>query len=250
MGAAPRNTVTADPEPDVVRPSAPPFQSGLPSPLQAVDEMRSLAKWTIGATAAVGVALVGAGPLAAVGKIDGWVPGLLAFAGLIMALAGVAWSIWRTAEALTPLDTIGDQDPPEKLGEFINNHKVFFYGPFTDERLDHKTLPDARRLWLRRAQAWAQLLERAEDEVDRRALGRAHADAVANAQLAHRLAEQRVAFEHAWKVRHELHRARVHTFAAFAVVALGAVLFLAATSVSDSKPKTPAPRPSSSVPGA
>jgi hypothetical protein len=43
----------------------------LPSPLDAVDDLRAAARWTIAAAGAVGAALISGGSLVAVGKVHG-----------------------------------------------------------------------------------------------------------------------------------------------------------------------------------
>jgi len=58
---------------------------GLPSPLEAVDDLQSAAKWTLAAEGAVGVALISGGPLVAVGQVHGTAHALLAGAGLAVA---------------------------------------------------------------------------------------------------------------------------------------------------------------------
>src|SRR5882757_6423927 len=62
---------------------------GLPSPLEAVDDLRAAAKWTLAAEGAVGAALISGGPLVAVGQVHGVAHALVAGAGLAVALGGV-----------------------------------------------------------------------------------------------------------------------------------------------------------------
>jgi peptidoglycan/LPS O-acetylase OafA/YrhL len=76
-------------------------------------------------------------------------------------------------------------------------------------------------------------------------LERTLADARANADLARGLQSRLVEFALAWKVRNAVRRARLHTLAAAAVVALGAVLFVSATHEKEpAKPPSPAASPS------
>jgi hypothetical protein len=86
-----------------------------------------------------------------------------------------------------------------------------------------------------------------DDPVRSRLLAQALEDARANAELAERLQRQLVEFVHAWKVRAAVRRARVHTLAAAAVIALGAVLFLSATHETAKPPAVPSPTPSPSA---
>jgi hypothetical protein len=74
----------------------------LPSPLEAVDDLRSAAKWTLAAEGAVGAALISGGPLVAVGQVHGTGHALLAGAGLAVALGGVGLAIWFTSKVLSP----------------------------------------------------------------------------------------------------------------------------------------------------
>jgi hypothetical protein len=74
----------------------------LPSPLDAVDDLRSTAKWTLAAAGAVGAVLISGGPLVAVGQVHGIAHALLAGAGLAIALTGVGLAIWSTSKVLSP----------------------------------------------------------------------------------------------------------------------------------------------------
>jgi hypothetical protein len=78
-----------------------PFES-LPSPLDAVDDLRSAAKWTIAAAGAVGTVLISGGPLAAVGQVHGASHALLAGAGLVLSLTGVGLAMWAASQVLCP----------------------------------------------------------------------------------------------------------------------------------------------------
>jgi hypothetical protein len=74
----------------------------LPSPLTAVDDMRSVAKWTLAAEGAVGAALISGGPLLAIGQVHGALHAVIAGLGLLAALGGVGIAIWSTTKVLTP----------------------------------------------------------------------------------------------------------------------------------------------------
>jgi hypothetical protein len=106
---------------------------GLPSPLDAVDDMRTTAKWIIGAVAAVGAALLGGAPLAAAGRIHGFGHAAEAFCGLAIALAGVGWAIWHTTDALIPpVTTLTALETPQlaELRAQIAAEPSAFFGSF------------------------------------------------------------------------------------------------------------------------
>jgi hypothetical protein len=204
--------------------------AGLPSPLDAVDDMRATAKWIIGTAAAVGAALLGGAPLAAVGKIHGLGSAVEAFAGLALGLTGVGWAIWHTTDALIPPATTlaALETPPlADLRAQIAADPAEFFGPFGESVAQVQA---AGRDYDTAAAKIAVMLA-AEPDLDRqRILAQGQADALANA--AHATARLRwlLSLAHAWRVRDQLRRARLHTFAGAAVAALGAVVFLVATS--------------------
>ena len=74
----------------------------LASPLDAVDDLRTAAKWTLAAAGVVGAALISGGPLVAVGQVHGLRHALLAGLGLAVALIGVGIAIWSTSKVLAP----------------------------------------------------------------------------------------------------------------------------------------------------
>lgn len=82
--------------------AVPGAQGALASPLEAVDDLRSAAKWTLAAAGAVGAALISGGPLVAVGQVHGLGHALLAGLGLALALAGVGIAVWSTSKVLAP----------------------------------------------------------------------------------------------------------------------------------------------------
>jgi hypothetical protein len=75
---------------------------GLPSLLDAADDLQAAAKWTLAAEGAVGAALISGGPLVAVGQVHGTGHVLLAGACLAVALGGVGLAIWFTSKVLSP----------------------------------------------------------------------------------------------------------------------------------------------------
>jgi hypothetical protein len=204
--------------------------AGLPSPLDAVGDMRATAKWIIGAAAAVGVALLGGAPLAAVGRIHGFGSAAEAFGGLALGLTGVGWAIWHTADALIPpattLATL-DTPPLADLRAQIAGEPAAYFGPFGNSAAQVQAA--CQRFGTAAAQIAVMLA--AEPDAGRRAiLAQGQADALANAAQASARLRWLLSLAHAWRVRDQLRRARLHTFAGAAVAALGAVLFLVATS--------------------
>jgi hypothetical protein len=214
---------------------------GVPSPLEAVADMRTTAKWIIGAAAATGATLLGGAPLAAVGKIHGVGSAALAFGGLVIGLTGVGWAIWHTAEALIPpatsLATL-EQPQMEEVRTQIAADPMGFFGPFG------KSVPEleasCRRFDIAAAQV-AVMLAAEPDPNRQRILAQGMADASANAARARARLRWLLALAHAWQVRHLLYRARLHAFVGAAAVAFGAVLFIVATSASTSTAKAPTP---------
>jgi hypothetical protein len=201
----------------------------LASPDDAVSDMRSTARWTIAALGAVGALLLGGVPLATTRDVHGAGSALQAFAGLVVALAGVGWAIWRTSEALTPqiaiLGMLEDADVAD-LRAVIARDPAAFYGPFGDD-------PAALRSAGYRHDAIASRLAvecaREDDPAKERVLRQTLSDARANAALAQSLEERLVEFVHAWKVRGAVRRARLHTMAGAVAVVAGTLVFLTAT---------------------
>ena len=220
---------------------------GLPSPIEAVADMRTTAKWIIGAAAATGTALLGGAPLAAVGKVHTVGPAALAFGGLVIALIGVGWAIWHTAEALIPPATslaALEQPHMERLRTQITADPAGFFGPFGNSVAEVEA--SCRRFDIAAAQLAIMLA--AESAPDRqRILAQGMADASANASQARTRLRWLLLLAHAWQVRNLLYRARVHALAGGAAVALGAVLFITATSASTSAAKIPTPTPAASA---
>jgi hypothetical protein len=201
----------------------------LSSPLDGVADMRSTAKWTITALGAIGVALLGGGPLSAVGKIHGIGQAAEAFAGLVIALAGIGWAIWFTTEALMPpVTTLASIAEPELAGlrAQIAADPGAFFGPFGNS-VDQ--LKNQCTFWQATAAQTSITLAIEQDDKLKRMLTQALSDAEANAAQAAARLRWLLDFTHAWRVRDKLRRARVHAFCGAAVTALGAVTFVAAT---------------------
>jgi hypothetical protein len=205
--------------------------SGMPSPLAGIAEMRATARWTATALGAIGVALVGGGPLAAVGKIHGIGHAVEALAGLLIAIAGLGWAIWHTTEALMPHPTtLAALDTPEfaELRAQIEADPAAFFGRFGTSAHELKA---QYVLWQTAAAKTSRMLAGEHDENRKRILAQGLADAQANAARAGARLRWLIDFMAAWRVRYELRRARVHAFAGAAVTALGAIVFVAATTV-------------------
>lgn len=211
----------------------------------AVTDMRTTARWTIAAVAAVGALLLGGTPLAAVGKINHIGDAAAAFVGLTTALTGVGWAVWQTGEALIPrIAMFAQLDDPAMatLKDIIAQDPAAFYGPFGQSPQE---LRAARLLHETTAANLAAARAREQDEARSRVLEQALSDEQANTDLARRLETNLLECIHAWQVLAAVRRARIHTIAAVVVVALGAVLFLSATSDNKANPPTkPAPAPS------
>ncbi len=211
--------------------SGPEATASLPSPLESVADMRASAKWLIAALAAVGAVLLGGAPLSATGKIHGLAPASVAFAGLAIGLAGVGWAIWHTADALMPISTtLGALRKPELAGlqAEIESDPAAYFGPFgrSVEELEQQCI-----LWQTAAAKAAILLSAEPSEQRRRRLAQGVADAQANAANAAVRLRWLLELAHAWRVRDQLRRARLQAFAGAVLAALGAVLFVAATTM-------------------
>jgi hypothetical protein len=213
----------------------------MPSVLETVTDMRVTAKWIIGAAAAVGAALLGGVPLAAIGKVHGAGSAAVAFAGLVVGLAGVGWAIWQTADALIPVaTTLSALDTPQLAGlrAQVDADPAAFYGTFGTSPAE---LHAAFHHFDTAAARIAVMLAHEQDGRRQRVLVQGLADAQANAFQARARLQWLLEMTHAWRVRSQLRRARLHAFAGAAVAALGAVLFLTATTANDSAGPTGSP---------
>lgn len=208
-----------------------------PAPADAVGDLRTTLKWIIGAAAATGTLLVGAGPLAAMGKLDDNGDMVAAFCGLGLAVTGIGWIIWQASEALMPrICTLGQFEDTElhdldELRRITEADPRAFFGPYSK-------LADLRsNLAFHDAVAGnaAVMLAKESDERRAKMLQQRLDAARANAEQARRMERRLLVFVHAWLVRESVRRARRHAYMAMIVVVLGAVLFL--TSVNDNKPE-------------
>jgi hypothetical protein len=209
----------------------PDARPGLPSPLETVADMRATAKWILAAAATVGAALLGGAPLAAVGKVHGVGDAALAYAGLAVALTGVGWAIWHTADALIPPLTTPnslDQEPAlNELRKKIAREPRAFFGPFGESMGELQELLDFHQ---KVARSLSDMLIAEQDPARRRVLRRKVDEANGAVTAIVRRSAVLLELAHAWQVRAQLRRARLHALAGAAVAALGAVIFLAATS--------------------
>jgi hypothetical protein len=220
---------------------------GLPSPLDAVADMRATAKWIVAAAAGVGVVLLGGGPLAALGKVHDVRHAVVSFLGLSVSLLGIGWVIWRISDVLIPPSTTLatlETRPLANLRAQMEAEPEAYFGPFGP------TIADLQRHCRQYDTAAANLaimLAREQDPDRQRVLTQGLADARANASMAHRRLRRLQELIHAWTVRADLRRARVHAFVGIIIAALGAIVFVTATTAPVPTPTMPRPAPTITV---
>lgn len=204
-----------------------------PAATDAVADLRTTLKWIIAAAAGTATLLVGAGPLAAMGKLDDRGDATAAFGGLALAMCGIGWIIWQASEALMPkLVTLAliDDDELTELRTLMAADPPAFFGPYA-------SLAELRaRLAFHDTVAGnaAKMLSRESDDARAKMLQHTFETARANAEQARRLERRLLTLVHAWLVRGAVRKARRHAFVAMFVVLVGAVLFL--TSTNDNPP--------------
>ena len=199
--------------------------ASLPSPLDAVDDLRSAAKWTIAAAGAVGAALISGGPLVAVGQVHGALDALLAGAGLVVALLGVALSIWSTSAVLSPqLTTPATLRSPALAGlrAIIEEDPAQFFGPVA-------TKVDTLLLHREVVVNVARLIDQEKDRARRTKLQSRLVQAERNAKRAAPYVRWLLALAHVWQLKQALERSRRFTLVGGMLVIVGAVLFFLAT---------------------
>ena len=199
--------------------------AALPSPLAAVDDMRSAAKWTLAAEGAVGAVLISGGPLLAVGQIHGVLNAILAGLGLLTALGGVGIATWSTTKVLAPrLVTPATLALPSlaRFREVVEESPGQFFGVIATNvagllRYQEIAVNLARLLAVekdpgRRAKIETQLRRTTRD-----------------ATRADPFVRWLLTAAHAWLVEQELQRSRRFTLAGGVLVVAGAVLFFSVT---------------------
>jgi hypothetical protein len=216
-----------------------------PSPLDAVPDMRASAKWILGAAAASGAALLGGGPLAAVGKVHTAGAAITACTGLLIGLLGIGWAIWFTADALIPPLTTPktlDTDPRlQDLRDRIASDPAAFYGPFGGSMAD---LGKASELHSKAAASLVRALATETDATRQKVLAAAIEEARATTAAVQRRTRTLLELAHAWDVRAKLRTARLQAFAGAAIAAVGVVMFVAAAKPVTATTNTPGRSPS------
>lgn len=206
----------------------------LPSPLDAVTDIRSTAKWTIAAAGAVGAALISGVPLAAIGHIHGVTHAVIAGIGLLISLGGIALAIWVTTDVLAPrlttpatlraLTSPATLTSPKFviLREIVESEPSYFFGTIAtsiDDLLRHKQIE---------ASLARQLL--AEGDPVRRETIRKHLQKAArNAERAAPYVRWMLEVAHVCQVQDDLLRSRRYTMIGATLVVVGAVLLISVT---------------------
>ncbi|MGW4493366.1 hypothetical protein [Streptomyces sp. NPDC004376] len=197
--------------------------------LQAsVSDMRSTARWIIGAAAGVGALVLAGGPLVIVKDLDDTGDVIAAVGGILLALVGVVWAVWRTSDVLGPRTAVlDDLNSPRLKGlrELIDRSPADFYGP---RATDPAALRQEHRLRLTVAARLDAMLARENDPARIRVLNHEAAVARRNALLSQRLERRLLAWIHAWQVGQALRRARRDTLLAALLVLAGAALYVTA----------------------
>jgi hypothetical protein len=209
-------------------PSAPGVTSTLASPLDAVDDLRAAAKWTLAAAGAVGAALISGGPLVAVGQVHGLRHALLAGLGLAVALTGVGIAIWSTSKVLAPRLTSRKTLMSPKLASLrqqIEAEPEQFLGPAATSVAGlFKRQDDHREMTADLARQAA-----AEKNARRRALLEGQLHRVEDNAVQIGVSSRYVlALAHVWQIQNELTWSRRCTLGGGLLVIVGAVLFFLA----------------------
>jgi hypothetical protein len=201
----------------------------LPSPLDAIDDLRATAKWMVAAAGAVGAALISGAPLVAVGQVHGLWHALLAGLGLVLALAGVGIAIWSASKVLAPRLTTRKavlspglaglrQDIEAEPEQFFGLAATSVAGIFKRQDDEREIVADLAR------QAAA------EKDPQRRAvlegqLRRVEENAARTGAYIRRL----LSLAHVWQIQADLQWSRRCTLGGGLLVIGGAVLFFVAT---------------------
>ncbi len=208
-----------------------PGAGGCPSdsvatPLDAVDDMRTTAKWMLAVSGAVGAVLISGGPLVAVGRIHGVLNIVLAFLGLVIALGGVGLAIWHATQVLMPRLTTSrsllESPVLADLREQIALEPSEFFG-LVATSLDGLF---AKRDSLRRnAVNLARQAATAKDPARRTAIQIQLRRVEVNGERVGRYVRWILALGHAWQIKAALERSRRMTLLGGLAVVVGAVLF-------------------------
>jgi hypothetical protein len=199
--------------------------AALPSPLDALDDLRSTAKWTIAAAGAVGAALISGGPLVAVGQVHGAAHALLAGAGLVLALIGVGLSIWSTSAVLSPqLTTTATLRSPALAGlrALLEGDPAQFFGPVATKV---NSLLIHRQVIVN----LARMLDKEKDPAKHAKIQSKLEQAERNAKRAAPYVRWLLALGHVWQIKQALERSRRFTLMGGMLVVAGGVLFFLAT---------------------
>lgn len=201
-----------------------PFDA-LPSPLDAVPDLRAAARWMLAAFGAVGAALIGGGPLVAAGRVHGIGAALGAGAALFVALTGVSVAIWHVSRVLEPpITTPATLSEPALRGlrRMIDNAPADFFGiaaTGVDDLLSHRAVA---------VNIYRELL--AESDPVRREVWRRHLErARVNVARAAPLERWLLATAHVYQIQLALRAARIWCLVGVALVAVGVVGFLVVT---------------------
>ncbi|MFB7613642.1 hypothetical protein [Kitasatospora sp. NPDC056181] len=196
--------------------------------LDSVTDMRSTARWTIGALGAVGSLVLGGLPLAGVNEIHGGTRLWLAFAGLSLAVLGVSWAVYWTSDVLTPRFTTPatwNARAVRPLRAVAEAEPALFFGHFGRTPAE---LTAACELHATVVANLTSALAAQPAAAEAEQLRAARAVAEANLAGAQRRLAELLDLMHAWSVRAALVAARWHTLAGGIAVAGGATLFLRA----------------------
>jgi hypothetical protein len=233
--------MTSRPGPETAVPA-----DSLPSPLDAIGDLRAAARWMIAAAGAVGAVLIGGGPLVAVGKVHGLGHAVIAAISLLVGLVGVGLAIWQTSLVLVPPITTAStlrHESMRGLREMIERAPSDYFGlaaVSVEDLLRHREIA---------AQVYEQL--KVARDPARQASLRRYLDRVqANLRRTNPYVRWLLATAHVWQIQAALRRARWCTLAGAALVAVGTVGLLSVTSqppVTYVPVLTPQPTPSASA---
>ncbi len=217
--------MTAPPSGTPVEPEVSVTPKSLPSPLDAVDDLRSTAKWTLATAGAVGAVLISGGPLVAVGQVHGTSHALLAGAGLALAVIGIGLAIWTTSQVLAPRLTTPAtlrSRALKGLRRRLDAEPEQFFGV---------AATSVNGLLMHQAVA-VDLARRLAVTTDPQQHARIEADlsrARRNAERAAPYTRQLLTLGHAWAIKEALDRSRWCTLGGAVLVVAGTVLFFIAT---------------------